>query len=368
MVKKKNDNHINVISTVPCRLAYSYGVINSPDIHSTCVEVFRDIYVFDFPSLPRTFNLFVIMDLKKGKYNLSMDIVDEEGNKLINKKSHTLEVLGEEQSLHFNYIFRNVVFKKRSTHTIRIFNNRKILYRFKFKVKKINRRIFEENERKKMYDDPETVKSVLIGLHHGCGNVKKFSLFLNPEEQPENEKLPENDIYICPTCNESINIAELKAHMKFFIGTKNIIDILNRNLMESSRLAVNGFPRPALILQISSLEAFLKDTFFSSYKRWFYHLYDDDKGEEENRLSIREKIFRITRTLNIHENFKDMILFGQSKQNSSVFEEIDQYNEILRELLFSTDMSDEVEYGRSKIINFQQIKKEGGFWAYRKFS
>ena len=61
----------------------------------TCVEIFRHLTFFDFPSFPRTIYVYLLLDVLKGSYEISMNIVDQSGNIIIGGKNSSTLADGE---------------------------------------------------------------------------------------------------------------------------------------------------------------------------------------------------------------------------------------------------------------------------------
>ncbi len=356
----EQENKITLKTFIPCKLVFPYAE------YHTCVEVFRNLTFFDFPSLPRNIDIFMLIDASKGSYEIGMNIVDQEGNEIISEKSEGFTV-DDNISVHFIYSFQNVIFPKEGKYFFQLTVNKEVVYKHDFLALKIQKQVYTQSEVEKILKDPETIKFSFATLTCGCGFSRNFSLSLDPEKQKEEEKLPEENIIQCKKCGKEIYINELKANMSFHLGTKNLADIFNRNLNESRILAINGFLNSSLIMQVSAFEAYMRDTFLLNYKNWFLHLIENKNDLNKNIIKIKKEIIKILDQMKIKNQFYDQIFVFGRHNHKSKLDEVDTYNETLKILLFGND-DEENKAGSNKIISFQQLKGEfGSFWAYKIF-
>lgn len=355
------DNNLNVKVFVPCKAIHPYNDAFGFEIRNTCIGIFRNIACFDFPSLPRSFVILALVEGTEGSYHVSMNILNNDKTILIKGINKLLEIPSDTKGyINIVFEFKDVVFSSQGIYYLQFVSNDKGIYEYEFLVNKIEKPEYNKEELEQILNDPETIKnSLLFALCNKCGHKNKYSLNLDNTKQIGSEKLPEGESVKCKNCGEDIHISpEARAQMKFSLGTKNAVDTINRNLRESSILAISGFLEPALILQVSAFEAFMRDTFVSSYKNWFIYLIDETKDIEEQEGIVRDKIIELTRKLKIKEDFYDYIFKNKLHTN------IATYNETLKLLMFGDDKVDP-KYNK---INFQQLLKEMGcFWAYRIF-
>jgi hypothetical protein len=358
---------IRVNTLIPCKLVYPYAEHGGIPQYHTCVEVFRHLTFFDFPSLPRNFYAFLLLDASKNSYEIGMNIVDQNGNKLITENIQKIDVPSDNAPFDFVHLFQNVIFPNAGKYFFQLIVNNKVIYRYDFKAVKIQRREYSPEEVENILDDPETIKSVSAVLKClSCGYSKKFSLTLNPEKQKAEEKLPEENIITCEECGKEHSIAEIKANMHFYLGSKNLIDTFNRNLNESRTLAANGFLNSSLIMQVSAFEAYMRDSFMLNYKNWFIYLIDNKNDLNRNIKTIKEKIIHITEQMRLKDQFYDQIFLLGNQEYKSELDEVYNYNRALKTLLFGED-GEELNT-INKIISFQQLKGQFGcFWAYKHF-
>jgi hypothetical protein len=359
-------NKIDVKSVIPCFSIHPFIIKYGIQMVNTCVGVCREFIAFDFPTIRQDLNVLMLANAFKGSFRISMNLVDENFMQLL--KSEVSEVKFEDNTL-FNVVFtfKNVSFQKEGVYFFKILIDDLIVYSYDFMVFKANRAEYTSEQVKNILDDPETVKKASITLECECGHNKTFSLALNPKEQIEDERIPDNKLYQCEICGKDHSLNEISSQMKFYIGSKNIIDTINSNLMESKILARSGFYNSSLIIQISALEAFLRDSFISNYKNWFKHLMSKQDGKM-NATKAKKEIAKIVKEYGLTNKFYErLILFGSRRFNDSM-EELLDYNENLKLLLFGDDNENEEEQKIPNIINFQQLKgSTSGLWAYDRF-
>ena len=366
MGNKSKDIGMKVKTFIPCMLVHTDEEQGGMPESITCVGVFDVIACFDFPSLPRNFHTFLLIETPKGSYDIGMNIINEKGNILIPEKIGKFDIPEDHTVVNFNHVFRNVIFPKEGMYFFQLIVDDKVIYKYDFRAVKIQRRDYTSEEVEKILDDPETIKVIRSVLTCGCGHPKKFSLALDPEKQKEEEKLPDEDVIMCEKCGNEINIAEVKANMRIFLGTKNLMDTFNRNLKESRILAANGFLNSSLIMQVSAFEAYMRDTFMLNYKNWFIHLLDNKNELKQSIKKIQKKVIRITEQMRLKDQFYDQIFIFEKMDCKPELDEIYTYNRALKTLLFGED--EEELNTTNKIISFQQLKGEFGcFWAYKNF-
>lgn len=214
------NNEINLKNFIPCRSIYSYPDQAGVRQYTTCVEVFRHLTFFDFPSSPRIICAVLMMDILKGSYEIGINIVDESGNKIIIEKIEKLDIPNDKISLDFIHTFQNVIFPKEGEYFFQLIINNNIIYRHDFMAYKIQRKEYTSEELKTILDDPDTIKVAHCFIQCNCGFSKKYSLALNPEKQKIKEKIPDENIIKCGKCGNDMNIAELRANMHFYLGSK----------------------------------------------------------------------------------------------------------------------------------------------------
>lgn len=362
--EKSKNNDIIIKTFIPCKFVYSYGEQGGIPPYNTCVEVFRRLIFFDFPSIPRSIYAFLIMDASKGSYEIGMNIVDETGNKIITETIQEINISKDHTSFDLTHFFRNVIFPKEGEYFFQLIVNNNVIYRYDFMALKMQKKELTPDEVKNILNDPDTIKFISFDLICNCGLSKKFSLALDPEKQKKEEKLPDENIIKCEGCGNDINIAEYKAHMNFYLGSKDLAGTFNKNLNESRVLAANGFLNSSLIMQVSAFEAYMRDSLKLNFKNWFIHLSDDKKDINENFKNIKNKIIKITDEMRLKDQFYDQIFLLGNYEYKTKLDETDNYNEALKKLIFGDD---EEEQNTVK-ISFQQLKGNFGcFWAYKHF-
>lgn len=98
---------IKLKTIIPCKHVYRHGIFQN----NTCVEVFRHMEFFDFPSYPRNFSILLLMDALKGSYSLSINIVDENGSKIVVGKISDIDV-PEDRFINIVSNFQNIIFQR----------------------------------------------------------------------------------------------------------------------------------------------------------------------------------------------------------------------------------------------------------------
>jgi protein-arginine kinase activator protein McsA len=360
------DIEMNVKSFIPCKLIYPYPEHRGNPQYFTCVEVSDDLTFFDFPSIPRNLAQLLLIDAPEGSYEVGMNIVDEEGNKIVTESFQRIEVGPGYTSINFNHSFRGVIFPKMGTYYFQLIVDNEVIYRYNFRAVKISRPEYTPEEVQNILEDPATIKSATSIFRCGCGDSKKFSLTLDPEKQKEDEKLPDNDKFTCGKCGTEYNTTELKSQMRFFLGSKNIVDTFDRNLHESRILSSNGFLNSSLIMQVSAFEAYMRDTFILNHKNWFIYLLNGTDNFNHGIKEIKTKIIHMTEQMKMKDQFYDQIFMLQNRDYESKVDEIYGYNRALKTILFGDDEEELTTI--NKTISFQQLKGEFGcFWAYKHF-
>jgi hypothetical protein len=357
---------INIKSVIPCISIHPFIIKYGVQIANTCVGVAREKVFFDFPTNPQDVYVLVLTEALKGSYKIRINIVNENFSQIITGEEAEIEFA---ENTLFNLVFRfkNAIFQNEGLYFFKILIDGLIVFSYDFPVLKVMMPQDSPENTKNILDDPETVKKSSITLECECGHRRTFSIALDPKEQIDNERIPENKIYQCENCKKEHNLNEISSQMRFYLGSKNIIDTINSNLGESRILARSGFYNSALVIQISAFEAFLRDSFVSSYKNWFKYLIDEQDGTI-NTIRAKKEIAKIIKEYGLTDKFYErLILFGR-KQLQNDFDELLDYNENLKILLFG----DEEENGENQrvpnIINFQQLKgSTSGLWAYSRF-
>jgi len=359
-------NEIKIKSIIPCEYMYTFDKLLGIQPANTCVGVSRELVSFDFPSRPKNIYFLALTQIAKSKYRFIGRIVDKDGTQLaitaLGEKEIPDEIPDDFQiSLNLVFIFKDVIFPIDGLYFFQLIINDIIIYNYDFPVLKAQRPEYSPDKIKCILDDPETIKHSSVELKCNCGKVKTFSLSLDPGEQKEGEKLPEGDIYVCDDCEQKHNLVDIKSNLKFYLGTKNIVDSINRNLSESRVLARCGFFNYALVIQVSAFEAFMRDSFISRYNSWFMHLLEN----QSNAQIAKKEIIKIVKELKLKDEFYEQLIVLGKGEFSSPKEEIIYHNNILKTLLFGETEDSQHAMNR---ISFQQLKGTlGGFWAYKKF-
>lgn len=360
------DIGIEIKSFIPCKLVYPYGEYEGIPQYHTCVEVFRHLPFFDFPSIPRNILVYLLMDVSKNSYNIGMNIVDDNGNKIIKEKIEKINIPLGYGTVDFTQTFERVVFPKDGKYFFQLIINDKVFYKHDFLALKIQKKEYTPQEIKNILEDPETVKSTFAILECGCGHKKVFSITLDPKKQKEEEKLPNGNIINCEECGKEMNIAEVKANMCFFLGTKNLVDVFNRNLNESRILGANGFLNSSLIMQVSAFEAFMRDSFLINHKNWFIYILDKELVLNKNINNFKQKILNILTQMKLKEQFIAQIFLLNNQNFKSELDKINYFNDVIKTLISGDDVEDFNKI--NKFISFQQLKDTFGcFWAYKNF-
>lgn len=357
---------INIKSVIPCISIHPFIIKYGVQIANTCVGVAREKVFFDFPTNPQDVHVLVITEALKGSYKIRANIVNENFTQIINGKEVEIE-LGENTLFNLEFHFKNVIFQSEGLYFFKILIDGLIVFSYDFPVLKAQKPQDSPENIKNILDDPETVKKSSITFECECGHKRTFSIALDPKEQIDNERIPDNKIYQCENCKKEHNLKEISSQMKYYLGSKNMIDTINSNLEESRILARSGFYNSALVIQISAFEAFLRDSFVSNYKNWFKHLINEQDGII-NTTKAKKEIAKIIKEYGLTDKFYERLILLGRRQFKDDLDELLDYNENLKILLFG----DEEENGENQripnIINFQQLKgSTSGLWAYNRF-
>lgn len=351
---EKINEKIKLITFVSCKYVYQYGYLQQ----NTCVGIFRHMEVFDFPNYPRNVSILTAIDALKGSYDICVNLHDENENKIIIGKLNKIEV-PEDHSINIIFNFPNFILPKEGKYCFQLVVDNNVIYKYDFMAKKIPKpQEPAPEELQKLLEDPETTKSTSIEMTCTvCGRSKKFSLTLDKEKQNIEEKVPEENIIKCE-CGTVMDITELKARMRYFLGTKNIIDAFSRNMNKSKTLAENGFLDESLIRQISAFETFARDNFKNYYKNWFMHIFDNKNELNVNIKNVKKKIINMAGDLKLKDQFYDQLFLLESSKTN----EIDNCNGALKTIIFGEEKS------TINRISFQQLTGDlGCFWAYKRF-
>jgi hypothetical protein len=356
--------NVKVIMLIPCMRIHPYVEKFGSELYNTCIGVFRNLALFDFPSLPRDFHVLGFIEIT-GESSIYMRIVGNTDNILASTDKGAIRIDSDTKGLiNLDFNFKNVVFKERGIHRFQLLSDENIIYEYDFIVSKLQRREYTPREVEEILQDPETIKRSNVTVRCDCGFSKNFSLDLDPKKQNMLEMLPEENFLICEKCGKEISISpEMKASMVFYLGTKNIVDTISRNLYESRLLAMKGFFNSALIMQVSAFEAFMKDTFVTGYKNWFIYDIDENKEINEQVNFAKNKILTTLGKMKVKSEFLDQILMDAERNRGNI-EEIVVYNSIIKLILFGDENQEPIV----NKINFQKLQKEMGcFWAYKTF-
>lgn len=359
-------NKIVVKSVIPCEYIYTFDKMLGVQIANTCVGVSREQVFFNFPSQPKSIYFLALTETFKNNYKVIGKIIDEEGKQLaitppLEQKfpdglPGDLPII-----LNLNFIFRDVIFPKEGLYFFQLIVNDNIVYKYDFPIYRVQRPEYSSEKIKNILDDPETIKHASSELKCNCGKVKAFSASLDPRQQKEDEKLPDDNIYVCEDCGQNHNLVEIKSNLEFYLGTKNIVDSINRNLSQSRVLARCGFFNYALVIQVSAFEAFMRDSFISRHKSWFMHLLENQSDAQIAKINI----IKLAKELKVKDELYEKLIILGKAEFSNPKEEIIHYNKIFKNILFGETEDDQHTMNR---ISFQQLKGTlGGFWAYKKF-
>ena len=248
---------LNVKVFVPCKAIHPYNDMFGFEMRNTCIGLFRNIACFDFPSSPRNFIVLALIEGTEGSYHVGINILDSNRKILVEGNKAQIDITSDTKG-YINILseFKGVIFSGLGVYYIQLVSNDEEIYEFEFFVNKIEKPEYSQGQLTEILNDPETIKnSTIFAICKKCSHKNKFSLHLDVTKQKESEKLPDENIVKCEKCGDDIYISpEIKAHMRFSLGTKNVTDTVMRNLRESSVLAISGFLEPALVLQVLAFE------------------------------------------------------------------------------------------------------------------
>lgn len=297
---------IDIISVIPCNSIHPFIIKHGVQMANTCVGVAREKIFFGFPTNPQDIYVLVLAEAQKGSYKIRMNIVNENFLQII--KSDELDIdLAETTILNLIFHFRNVVFFNEGSYFFKILIDGLIVFSYRFPVIRAQKPQDSSENIKDILDDPDTIKKSSIALECECGHIRKFSIALDPKEQVENERIPDSKIYKCENCRKDHDLCDIISQMNFYLGSRNIIDTINTNLRESRILARSGFYNSALVIQISALEAFLRDSFVAGYKSWFKHLIIEQDGII-NTNKAKKEILKVVKEYGLTDKFYERLI------------------------------------------------------------
>ena len=137
MGNKSKDIGMKVKTFIPCMLVHTDEEQGGMPESITCVGVFDVIACFDFPSLPRNFHTFLLIETPKGSYDIGMNIIDEKENILIPEKIGKFDIPEDHTVVNFNHVFINVIFPKEGMYFFQLIVDDKVIYKYDFRAVKI---------------------------------------------------------------------------------------------------------------------------------------------------------------------------------------------------------------------------------------